>query len=245
MKNRVVVPAMAVFVLFIISCTDLVKNIPDESSPAAKERKEISPSKKKKGKTSLAKKHSTGINNRNSEVNNEAEDVNKNVKGVNNHADEINTYADKNGFSTKYCFLIDMSVPSGRNRFFVYDLEKNSVVLAGLVAHGSCNETFLSHPKFSNSSNCGCTSLGKYKVGELYNGKYGKSYRLFGLENSNSNAFKRGVVIHGYDCVPDDEIYPMVLCNSQGCPMVSYRFFDRLSRIIRQSEKPIVLWVYR
>jgi len=245
MKNRVVVPAIAVFVVFIISCTGLVKDRPDEATLALKEGKEISPTKKKKGKTSLAKKHTARINNRADKVNNDPEDINKHVKGVNNRANEINNYADKNGYSTKYCFLVDMSVSSGRNRFFVYDLEENSVVLSGLVAHGSCNETFLSHPKFSNSSNCGCSSLGKYKVGAMYNGKYGKSYRLYGLENSNSNAFKRGVVIHGYDCVPDEEIYPMVLCNSQGCPMVSYRFFNRLSRIIEQSEKPIVLWVYR
>ncbi len=229
MKTRVV--ASTAFVLFIISCTSLVKNRPDESSLAGKEKKEIAPAKKKKAKTSVAKNHTEGIK--------------TSPKGINSHANDINIYAQQNGFSTKYCFLIDMSLPSGRKRFFVYDLEKNSVAYSGLVAHGSCNETFLSHPKFSNAANCGCSSLGKYKVGGFYRGKYGESYRLYGLDNSNSNAFKRGVVIHGYDCVPDEEIYPMVLCNSLGCPMVSYNFFDRLSRIIGQSEKPIILWVYR
>src|ERR1043165_3933703 len=64
----------------------------------------------------------------------------------------------------------------------------NSVACSGLVAHGCCNETFISHPKFSNSSNSGCSSLGKYKVGSFYTGKYGASYRLYGLDNSNSNA---------------------------------------------------------
>jgi len=158
---------------------------------------------------------------------------------------KITNYAVQNNLSTDYCFLVDMSLPSGRNRFFVYDLKKNSIVHAGLVAHGSCNETFLARPKFSNESKTGCSSLGKYKVGEFYRGKYGKSFRLYGLDNCNSNAYKRAVVIHGYDCVPDKEIYPRVLCNSLGCVMVSYKFFEKISKTIGKSEKPIVLWVYQ
>jgi hypothetical protein len=159
-------------------------------------------------------------------------------------AHKINEYAILNGYSTKYCFLVDMSLPSGRNRFFVYDLEKGSIVSSALAAHGSCNQTFSSHPRFSNARDCGCTSLGKYKVGEFYRGQYGKSFRLYGLDQSNSNAFKRGVVIHGHDCVPDEEIYPRVLCNSFGCVMISNDFFEKLSAIIQKSDKPIVLWVY-
>jgi len=158
---------------------------------------------------------------------------------------EAKGYATKNDFSTSYCFLIDMSIHSGRNRFFVFDLEKDEVVMSGLVAHGSCKQTFLSEAKFSNAPNCGCTSVGKYKVGEAYRGQYGKSYKLYGLENTNSNAYKRAVVLHGYSCVPDEEIYPMVACNSLGCAMVSPAFFNRLAAIIDRSKKPIVLWIYK
>ena len=158
---------------------------------------------------------------------------------------KINNYAIQNDLSTEYCFLVDMSLPSGRNRFFIYDLKKNTIINSGLVSHGSCNETFLAHPRFSNATSSGCSSLGKYKVGEFYKGKYGKSFRLYGLDDCNSNAYKRAVVIHGYDCVPDKEIYPRVLCNSFGCVMVSYNFFDKISRIIGKSEKPIVLWIYQ
>jgi len=158
---------------------------------------------------------------------------------------KITNYAIQNDLSTDYCFLVDMSLPSGRNRIFIYDLKKNSMIHAGLVSHGSCNETFLARPRFSNATKSGCSSLGKYKVGEFYKGKYGKSFRLYGLDDCNSNAYKRAVVIHGYDCVPDQEIYPRVLCNSFGCVMVSYKFFDKISRIIGKTEKPIVLWIYQ
>jgi hypothetical protein len=37
----------------------------------------------------------------------------------------------------------------------------------------------------------------------------------------------------------------MVLCNSLGCVMVSYNFFEKLSRLIEKSDKPIVLWMYQ
>jgi hypothetical protein len=158
---------------------------------------------------------------------------------------QVRKYAMENDFSTGYCFLIDMSIHSGRNRFFVYDFEKNIVIMSGLVAHGSCKETFLSEAKFSNTRGCGCSSTGKYKIGERYRGQYGKSYKLYGLENTNSNAYKRAVVLHGFSCVPDEEIYPKNVCNSLGCAMVSPAFFNRLAFIIDRSPKPIVLWIYK
>ncbi|HEX5654178.1 MAG TPA: murein L,D-transpeptidase catalytic domain family protein [Chitinophagaceae bacterium] len=217
--------------LLLLSCTAENRDNPGPFAEKT-EKKETTVSSKKKSSKSTKKKTGTktGISKSRSTV---------------NRAEDLANYAHKNGYSSKYCFLVDMSLPSGRNRFFVYDIENRDIAYAALVAHGSCNENFLSRPRFANTPECGCSSLGKYKVGALYNGKYGKSYRLYGLEKSNSNAFKRGVVIHGYDCVPDNEIHPMVLCNSLGCPMVSYRFFNRLTRIISQSGKPILLWVYR
>lgn len=233
-KNKILI---TLFSFFILSCTNEVKSRFDESLTVKKEKKETRPvklKKKERKKLAVADKRKT-----------ETPVATTGSNEINSRANVINNYAGENGYSTKYCFLIDMSLPSGRKRFFVYDLERNSIIYSGLVAHGSCNETFLPRAKFSNAPNCGCSSLGKYKVGAFYNGKYGKSYRLYGLDNSNSNAFKRAVVIHGYDCVPDEEISPMVLCNSQGCAMVSYNFFDKLSGIINKSEKPIILWVYR
>jgi hypothetical protein len=248
-KNKVVAyTAIAAFLAFITACTDLEKTSLERSLPGTKEKKELHLAKSKKKE----RKKSVPVAKRKVEKSTptrEAKEIETPPAPENTTlnilAKKINNYAAENGFSTEYCFLVDMSIPSGRKRFFVYDLEKNSVVYSGLVAHGSCNETFLSHARFSNAPKCGCSSLGKYKVGEFYRGKYGKSFRLYGLDNSNSNAYSRAVVIHGYDCVPDQEIYPMVLCNSLGCVMVSYNFFDRLSHLIEKSQKPIVLWVYQ
>ena len=158
--------------------------------------------------------------------------------------DDVEAFAEENGYSTDYCFLVDFSIKSGKKRFFVYEIETGSVVLSGLVAHGSCFTQFLPQVKFSNATDCGCSSSGRYKVGGSYKGEWGKSFRLYGLDKSNSNAFKRGIVIHAHDAVPDEEIYPRVLTNSYGCPMVSHSFFEQLSQIIEKSEKPILLWIY-
>jgi len=154
-------------------------------------------------------------------------------------------YARENDFSTSYCFFIDMSIHSGRKRFFVYDLERNEVIISGLVAHGSCRDSYLTEARFSNIPGCGCSSVGKYRIGEIYRGQYGKSYKLYGLESTNSNAYRRAVVLHGFMCVPDEEIYPKSVCNSLGCAMVSPNFFNAVSLIIDRSRKPIILWIYK
>jgi len=247
--------AIAAFVAFLISCTDLEKSSLDNTAPEVKEkteihliktkktRKKILPTAKRKNETPSQEYEARSQDDHSNVDESSAEPDNSSITNL--IARKLNNYAIENGYSTQYCFLVDMSIPSGKKRFFVYDLETNSVVYSGLCAHGSCNKQFLDRAKFSNATNCGCSSLGKYKVGEFYRGKYGKSFRLYGLDNSNSNAYKRAIVIHGYDCVPNKEIYPMVLCNSLGCVMVSYDFFDRLSHLIEKSDKPIVLWMYQ
>jgi hypothetical protein len=244
-KDKVVL-FIATITVFAISCSDMEKSSFENKPVALKKETKVIKSKKKKPKiktvtTEKSKVEPTPIK----EEEKATPPSSENTAMRNILTQKVNNYAIQNDLSTEYCFLIDMSLPSGRNRFFIYDLKKNSIINSGLVSHGSCNETFLARPKFSNESKSGCSSLGKFKVGEFYTGKYGKSFRLYGLDNCNSNAFKRAVVIHGYDCVPDEEIYPRVLCNSLGCVMVSYNFFDKVSRIIRKADKPIVLWIYQ
>ena len=256
MKRKIVaIPLLAATLVFIIAYTTIERGSLDKTIVSAKEQKKLPESKKIKSQKKKTKFKPAAVRQTQKEDTPEEVETKEQEEQVSTSPQNIAIrnvilkngmeYSAKNNLSTEYCFLVDMSLPSGRNRFFVYDLKKNSIILSGLVAHGSCNETFIAHPRFSNSPKSGCSSLGKYQVGEFYTGKYGKSYRLAGLDNSNSNAYNRAVVIHGYDCVPDQEIYPRVLCNSLGCVMVSYKFFDKLSRLIKSSDKPILLWMYQ
>ncbi len=152
-------------------------------------------------------------------------------------------YAAKNGFNTTQCFLLDMRLNSGQNRFFVYDLKNNSVLYAGLVAHGSCNTNFLEKAQFSNQPGCGCSAKGKYKIGYKYNGRFGTAYKLHGLETSNSNAYDRYIILHSYYLVPNQETAPLPICNSLGCAMVSPNFMKQLAITIDASKKPVLLWM--
>lgn len=158
---------------------------------------------------------------------------------------KLGNYAQANHYNTSICFLVDMSIHSGKNRFFIYNMQKDSIALAGLVAHGSGDNKFSQTPTFSNKISSGCTSLGKYKISYQYKGKFGKAYKLMGLDSSNSNAFERNVVLHAYSCVPNNEPYPLPICNSLGCPMVSYTFLEALHPIIAKSKQPILLYIYR
>ena len=141
-------------------------------------------------------------------------------------------------------FLIDMKIPSGKNRFFVYDLKTNKIIDQGLVAHGSGSETTTKGKlKFSNVPNSLSTSLGRYSIGNSYVGKFGKAYRLHGLDTTNSNAFKRDIVFHYYYDVPYKE-KDGYICNSFGCPMVNKKYFERIAKIIDKSESDILMSIY-
>ena len=152
-------------------------------------------------------------------------------------------YVQQKGFNSERCFLIDMSLPSGQKRFFIYDLKKDSVRNSSLVAHGNCFEYWLEGRRYSNVVGSGCTSLGRYKIGIPYTGKWGYSYKLHGLDSSNNNAFERTVVLHGHSCVPESEVVDEI-CQSNGCPTVAPSFLLELKAIINQSPKPVLLWIY-
>lgn len=150
----------------------------------------------------------------------------------------------KANYNAKIAFFVDMKIKSGKNRFFVYDLVNEKILDQGLVANGSGSETKVrGELQFSNEPNSNSTSLGKYVVGKPYKGMFGKSYKLSGLDETNSNALKRAIVLHAYSAVPEEE-QDHYISNSHGCPMVNENFFKRLEKIIDSSKSNIILSVY-
>lgn len=147
-------------------------------------------------------------------------------------------------YNTEIGFFIDMGIASGKKRFFIYDLKNDKLLNKGLVGHGSGSETGIPGKlKFSNTKNSLCTSLGKYSIGYSYQGTFGKAYKLYGLDKSNSNAFDRNVVLHKYSAVPFEE-QENDICNSYGCPIVNEQFFGEIEKIIDHSKKKIILSIY-
>lgn len=167
------------------------------------------------------------------------------VNRLKQQAASLKEYAKAGNFNTEYCFLVDMSVPSGKKRFFVYNMKKDVIEYSALVAHGAGSDIPGSDQlSFSNIPNSYKTSLGKYKIGGSYWGTFGLAYKLYGLDSTNSKAFERAIVLHSFNYVPDAETYPKNICESAGCPMVSRTFLSILGKYISSSSKPPLMWIY-
>lgn len=126
-----------------------------------------------------------------------------------------------------YLGVYDYSLRSTKARFYVVNLKTGSV-WAVWSAHGKGSDA--NHDgfaeKFSNASGSNASSLGFAKTVETYqSAKFGYALRMKGLSTTNSNIYKRAVVIHGANYVSDREV---VQGRSYGCPAVAYANRDKL-----------------
>lgn len=160
---------------------------------------------------------------------------------------EAYIFCKKNQLDTAICIMVDMSIPSGKNRLFVYDFRQKKVIISGLCAHGVGGGSTATKPVFSNEVGSNCTSLGKYKVNNRSYSNWGINihYKMYGLEKTNSNAFKRIIVLHSYTPVPNYEIYPQTLFGqSAGCPVISDDTMSKIDKLLIRKRKAVLLWIY-
>lgn len=128
--------------------------------------------------------------------------------------------------------IIDYTMLSNRPRFFIFDFQAKKIE-ALHTAHGRYgdtprNNTVLSmKPKrnsilkavhFSNEPEMNASVGGFFLTGDEYQGHYGRSVILHGLEGDvNDNACQRATVIHRSGYISADWTGLM----SSGCPMIS------------------------
>jgi hypothetical protein len=179
-----------------------------------------------------------------------AEDETLPVKDYSHVNTDALAYCKDKGFCTDYYFLVDLGIHSGRNRFFVYDFKAKSIVAQNLVTHGACdafeaNATPNEKAKLSNRIDSHCSAKGKYKVAKRDYSSWGINvkYWLDGLEEGNSNARSRVIVLHSCDAVANKEIYPDYSPLSWGCPAVSDAFMRVLDAKLQATKKPVLLWI--
>ena len=115
--------------------------------------------------------------------------------------------------------IADFGVRSSQPRLHFANLEAGTVT-SYLVAHGLGSDP--EHDGwlhwFSNEVGSNATSRGAYISYEWYNGKYGTSIRLGGLDAENSNALDRAIVMHSAAyATPDFVAEHGVLGRSNGC----------------------------
>jgi len=147
-------------------------------------------------------------------------------------------------YNQELAIFINFRIPSNKFRFFIYDLKNNKILEKAIVAHGSGSVVKGTNElTFSNTENSYQSSLGKYEIASSYIGKFGKAYRLKGLDKTNSNALKRAIVLHPYYCISDVETKELA-CLGLGCPMLSPNFFKVAEKYIDGSKKPIILYAF-
>jgi hypothetical protein len=115
--------------------------------------------------------------------------------------------------------IVDFSKPSSEPRFYVVDLASGAVE-SHLVCHGRGSDPAHSGylERFSNDFGSYASSNGAYTTGDYYQGKYGLSLRVEGLDWSNSNADARAIVIHNAWYAEPEMIQAHgMLGRSEGC----------------------------
>ncbi|KTD48210.1 hypothetical protein Lqui_2021 [Legionella quinlivanii] len=118
--------------------------------------------------------------------------------------------------------VIDYSLPSNKQRMWIFDLNKERLLYNTYVAHGK--NSGMDVPKhFSNKVSSKESSLGTYVTRDTYYGSKGLSLNLQGLERGiNDNAYNRRVVIHGAWYVEPDFIKKTGRAGrSWGCPSIA------------------------
>ena len=115
--------------------------------------------------------------------------------------------------------VVDFSLPSSEPRFHLINLASGTVESVR-VAHGSGSDPDHSGfvERFSNDFGSHASSNGTYITADTYDGKYGLSMKVDGLDPTNNNAEARAIVIHNAWYAEDDMIPTHgKLGRSEGC----------------------------
>jgi hypothetical protein len=120
--------------------------------------------------------------------------------------------------------IVDFTKNAFQKRLFIIDM-KTGAVRALLVSHGegSDPENTGKPTSFSNTPGSKQSSLGFYRTGGTYLGKFKLSMQLDGLSPSNSQARSRRIVVHGYEPVTERYAGP-----SWGCLAVAPSEIERV-----------------
>ena len=140
-------------------------------------------------------------------------------------ADALKSYCHEHGYNTDYGVLVDFGRFSLQKRLYVYDFNKNKVVMTSLSGHGSGGNSTILRPDFSNAHGSHCSSLGHYKIGRhrhMYNKPAVPAFELAGLDKTNSNAMDCGILIH-----------PSVGPLSWGCVTLPVIQYHQLSEFLK------------
>lgn len=160
--------------------------------------------------------------------------VNQQVKHLSQKAPELNQKvlkmaltayhkaSDKGTVKKPVLTVIDYSLPSSKQRMWIFDVRKEKLLYNTYVAHGRNSGSDVPN-HFSNQPDSKASSLGTYITRDTYYGSKGLSLNLQGLEKGfNDNAYDRRVVVHGAWYVEPQFIKASGRAGrSWGCPSIA------------------------
>jgi hypothetical protein len=139
------------------------------------------------------------------------------------------------GFGDKEILtIVDYSMPSTARRLWVIDMRTQQILFNTHVAHGSGSGGNIA-TKFSNRHGSRMSSIGMFLTSYIYNGKYGNSLNMIGLDGEfNSNAEARRIVFHRANYV-DEKVIKQIgrLGRSFGCLALNVKIADKIMHTIK------------
>jgi hypothetical protein len=160
-------------------------------------------------------------------------------------------YCKKNNLNTKKFILIDLGLHSGVKRFFIYDFGLKKITHSYMVSHGCGNSIWgltmsKENASISNENDSHCSSIGKYIIGSKGVSQWGikVNYTLIGKDRTNSNAVGRAIVLHSWESVPENEVYPEGTPEGWGCPAVSNISMKEIDAILQKNKK-MLMWIIK
>lgn len=164
---------------------------------------------------------------------------------------EAKQYCKTNKLNQDKFILIDLGLHSGLQRFFVYDFQQKKIIKSYIVSHGCGDNQWgktssKENAPVSNEFDSHCSSLGKYVISDRGVSQWGikVNYLLQGKEKTNSNAVNRAIVLHSWEAVPNDEVYPEGTPEGWGCPAVSNESMTEIDKILKQN-KNVLMWILK
>lgn len=183
---------------------------------------------------------------RNEKLRNEIKDID-----YSQYFQEAKQYSKNNNLNQDKFILIDLGLHSGLKRFFVYDFKKKKILNSFMVSHGCGNNQWgktssKENAPVSNEFDSHSSSLGKYVIADRGVSQWGikVNYLLQGKEKTNSNAVNRAIVLHSWEVVPNNEVYPEGTPEGWGCPAVSNESMKKIDEILKQN-KNVLMWIIK